>query len=199
MSVPCKIGPVGEIVALGRRYWAPELADKAGWDVELHFDPDDEMYPSVWTRARQQRLGTAMLIASNGFLVPEAAQAKARQLRERRASIVRFQVAESLRILDERFQRAGESAKPIGAQPGHGGQGGILRRLRNAWGVLFQTGELSGQQTTHGVDLDLEKLQALFLHGEALFDGHSDAPVVQYGWEPNAAKCAAHSKIEGEK
>lgn len=199
MSVPCVVGRYGVIEALGRRYWAPELTTKVGWQVELHFERGDELYPNVYMPARAQRLCSAALMADSSFVNPDEARAVAAKWRDRRASVVRFQVAESLRILDERFQRARDCTNPLPAEPGNGGQGGIMRRLRNAWRVLFQDSELSGQQTAHGVDLDLEKLQALFLHGEALFDSHCEAPVVEGGSEPTAAECAAHSKIEGQK
>ena len=199
MSVPCVVGRNGVIEVLGRRYWAPELTSKVGWQVELHFERDDELYPHVYMAGRTQRLCGASLIADSGFLSPDAARETAAKRRDRRASVVRFQVAESLRILDERFQGASKGAKPLCSDSGHHGQRGVMRRLRDTWHALFHDGELSGQQAAHGVDLDLQKLQALFLHSEALFDSHSVAPVVEDDSEPTAADSAVHRLSQGEK
>ena len=200
--IPAIVKRGGEIEALGRRYWAPELASKAGWEVELHFDQDDDVFPSVWTKGRMHRLGTAGLIGNTGFADMEKARVAAGVAREQRESVIRWQIAEVLNVLDQRFQRARQGAEPGNAASRHGGVGNIVRLLRNAWQLLFKNGEVGRDEPAQGVDLDLQKIEAILVRGEALFNGaghNGQSPIVETGAERNPPVDAAHRLSEGAK
>ena len=197
--IPGIVNAGGEVVALGRRFWSPELYSKRGWEVELHFDQGDEMYPSVWTKGRQHRLCTAGQVADTGFADLDGARSAASKTKEHRASVVRWQVAEILNVLDQRFERAGHRPQSFGPAARHDGKGSLVRRLRNAWKLAFQQGEVSAEKPAHDVDLDLERIEAILLHGETLFDSHLNTPEAKEQAKASAERLAAHRLCEGSK
>ena len=197
VSTPASVSAYSsEICVLGRRYWAPELHKYRGWEVLIEIDPEDP-YADVWTKGRTQRLCTVALIADTGFGDFDSAREIAKQARELRSSVVRWQIAEILDVIDQRIECRSQRAKAFNAATRHGRVGRVLGFLRQAWLALIEKGELSRDEPAQGIDMDLDRIEAVLKHGEALFLAQTSSPSVSDGAEATAAPIPTH-RLSGD-
>lgn len=196
--IPGIVNAGGEVVALGRRYWSPELYSKRGWEVELHFDQHDEVYPSVYSKGRLHRLCTAALIADIGFADFDAAKAAAKKAMERRASVVR---CEADAIVDEP-KRASNSVALVFLALRDLFRHRVLKQpIEPEAQIAFRLGRrllnaiYKGQQQNAQLrDVVLVHAEAIFVHAQAILDAHNqpNSPSCRYA---DAVKSAANSII----
>ncbi len=196
--IPATVSRGGEIVALGRRFWAPDLASKAGWEVELHFDQDDEVYPSVWTKGRAHRLCTAALIADGGFLDFDRVRGAAKLQRDEQASIVRRKAEILIEVIDHRLERAVLLNKPFSGRGMTLAIGKLVNAIRHFGVKSPKFSEHGHLEVAKDSDLELKLAASIFQHGDTLFGGH-DLSSANSSSEPNPADPATHRLSETSK
>jgi len=114
------------------------------------------------------------------------------------ASVVRRQVTELLDILDDRIERRLQGAKTIEAAPGHHGGGYGRRAARAAGRFLIRLGQVGHQQTAHGVDPDVERIEALlYLPNSLGIARHSSSRAVCVADDATHASTDAH-RLSGD-
>lgn len=193
-----KINLAGVITVCGRRYWSDELCARAGMEVEVHLDLDGP-YASVWSKGRMHRLCTAALLDDGPYADAtsiDAMRETAQKLKVERASVVRRQIAELLHIVDERVERAILRAEARQARARQYRIANIPGLLRAAWNLAFKNSHVCKQEPAQGVDLDLEKIEAVLRAGGIGLFGHSIAPSAADTAEPTAAPASPHRLSE---
>lgn len=114
-----------------------------------------------------------------------------------RELIIRRQISELLDVLDQRIERALQRAQAGDRAAGHNRISNFLRLLHRAWKFAIQDREVRLDEAAQGIDLDLQKIEAILKHGKAFGFGHGVSPV---GFEnPTAAAEAAHRLSENRK
>lgn len=195
------VNAAGEVVALGRRFWAPQLAEKRGWEVELHFDRGDDALPSVWTKGRMHRICTVARMADLdhsdfGFFDRDSAAAVGREIyamREKaRCDVVASKIQALVDLIDHRIEARCDKRAPGVLGRVALAADNIYRRLRGAFLHDFSGEDMAEQQLLDRRDVILEL-------GEIIFgNGHRNLRAVD-AEQPIPADPAIHSLSETSK
>ena len=97
-----------------------------------------------------------------------------------RASIVRRQITDLLHVIDQRIERALECAQSLDAHAGSDGTGRGASTNGDPGKIPLENSELPTEHAAHGIDSDLEKIEAILDYRKAIRTGlfHDGSPVL---------------------
>lgn len=126
-----------------------------------------------------------------------------REYERQHASVVRWQIGQILDIIDQRIERALQSAQTLYPVPGHDGEGRIAGHAGDTGKVAFEERQLGGNEAAHGIDPDLKKIEAVLDRRQAAITvmdslGHRHSPVAD-GKQPILPADAGHRLSGGAK
>jgi hypothetical protein len=145
-----------------------------------------------------------------GFFDAEAAQRKAAKIQalfeahdQERRSVVSWQVAEILHILDQRIERAVQRTDTIKVHSLGRRIRDIVRQLCGARSIAVDDGAHRRQHPAHSVDLDLQKIEAV-LNRRGPIGSHRPSPSLPDGMpgvaddEQPASAAASRHRLSGD-